>query len=308
MKLLICVLLAGIVAFVGLRFLYLEVVELGIDHEVRSSRKAKAPIFSASIEVKLRDLKLEALKGVGGGTGLSYSGFVGSIERQGKLPKLAIIIDDFGYDAQLASKFISLPYKINLAVLPFLQWSSFVSEKGHRGGKEILLHLPMQAYKHVVDRNVIRVGMNLDEIREIVERALSMVNHAVGVNNHMGSIATANADLMRKVMKVLSEKGLFFIDSYTTPDTVAYHIALEMGLPCFYNSLFIDRYSGESKVEEYIFRLLSIAKRRRLTIGIGHAKAETFNALSKLLPIVSKQVEVVFASDIVYHRGEVVKR
>lgn len=292
----------------GFKLFYLEMDELHIDHEIWSKWKAKKLSFSAFVKVEPKYLKLDVLGKTGSRIDISYGGFVGKVGRQNSLPKLAIIIDDFGYDSHLASKFISLPYKIDLAVLPFLQWSSFVSEKGYRSGKEILLHLPMQAYKHVVDRNVISIGMDLDEIEKIVDRALLIVNHAVGVNNHMGSLATADADLMRKVMKVLRDRGLFFIDSYTTPDTVAYHTALEMGLPCFYNSLFIDRYSGENRVEEYILRLLSIAKRRKMTVGIGHAKSETFNALSKLLPIISRHVEVVFASDIVYHRGEVVKK
>ncbi|KUK13835.1 MAG: uncharacterized protein PWQ16_138 [bacterium] len=260
-----------------------------------------------SIKMTPKAFNYSLSAGLGKGASLAFLSFIKREREKRSLPKLALIIDDFGYDSGIANKFISLPYKLTLSVLPFLKWSSFVSEKAHLHGKEVLLHLPMQAYGHSVGPNVISIGMSLREIRSIVDRSLSSVSHAVGVNNHMGSMATANRVLMKKVMKVLSERGLFFIDSYTTPDTVAYHVALEMGLPCFYNSLFIDNYSVEDKVEEYLLRLLHMAKKRRLTIGIGHARVGTLNVLEKLLPVISKQVEVVFASEIVYHRGEVFK-
>ncbi|MCS7232601.1 MAG: divergent polysaccharide deacetylase family protein [Synergistetes bacterium] len=298
----------GLVLLVGTEILYLEISEFHAEHEIWSKLKKKYAFLSTFVEIRSRDLKLDISGGVGKRGSLHFAGFLEPDRRKSGLPKLAIIIDDLGYDAHLASKFISLPYKVNLAVLPFLRWSNFVSEKGYRGGKEIILHLPMQAYKHVVNRDVVSLGMDMEEIRDLINRALSSVDYAVGVNNHMGSLATTDPVLMRKVMSVLKEKGLFFVDSYTTPDSVAYHIALDVGLPCFYNSLFIDRYSGENRVEEYILKLVSLARRRTMTIGIGHAKSETFNALNKLLPVISKYVEVVFASEIVYHRGEVVKK
>jgi len=267
----------------------------------------KATLSLDTRVANLKDFKYGFVAGFGKGASLSFFGFIERGKDRIGPHKLALIIDDFGYDSDMAMKFISLPYRVTLSVLPFLRWSGFVSENARKHGKEVLLHLPMQAHKYPVGSGVITIGMSLREVEEIIDKALLSVGHVVGVNNHMGSLATTDRELMRKVMKALAERGLFFIDSYTTPDTVAYHVALEMGLPCFYNSLFIDNYSGENRVEEYLLRLFSMAKRRKLTIGIGHARTETLNALRRLLPIMGKEVELVFASDIVYHRGEVLK-
>ncbi|MCD6362939.1 MAG: divergent polysaccharide deacetylase family protein [Synergistetes bacterium] len=225
-----------------------------------------------------------------------------------KLPKLAFIIDDFGYRTPLALDFISLPYKITVSVLPFLPWSKFIAERAHLSGKEVMLHLPMEAYGHRwAGVGTIRVNMKEREIRKIIEDALMTVPHTVGVNNHMGSLATESAPLMRKVMRVLKEKGLFFVDSCTSHKTVAYAIARSMGLPSYYNSLFIDSYSGESKAEEYIWKLVWITRRKKRVIGIGHVRHDTYVALERLLPKIRRFVELVFASNIVYGNGVVAR-
>jgi len=296
-----------ILLFAGaFKVLDLERREVSVKHGIQSKHKVGVTQIEFSLNLWSGGFSLEGKKNSGLGVVASVGPY-SLVKKVNGLPKLAIIIDDFGYSDSIATRFAYLPYKLTFSVLPNLRFSSFSAEIAHRNGKQVLLHLPMQAYKHVLDSNVVSIGMGIDDIRRIVDRALVSVPYAVGVNNHMGSLATADPVLMRKVIRVLMERGLFFIDSYTTPDTVAYHIAMGMGLPSYYNSLFIDRYSGENKVEEYILRLLSIAKRRSTTIGIGHAKQETFNALTKLLPVISKQVEVVFASDIVYRNGVVMR-
>lgn len=295
-----------ILTFLGsVKLLHIADREVHLDHELWGGHKTGIRPLGASF--KLGQMVLSFDLSGRSGAGFIYYPESYEIKRGSRLPKLAIIIDDFGYDSSIAMKFISLPYKLTLSVLPNLPFSTFTAERAYRARREVLLHLPMQAYRHLVNPDVVSIGMSEDEVRRIVDRALLSVPHAVGVNNHMGSLATADASLMRKVMKVLSERGLFFIDSYTTPDTVAYHIAREMGIPSFYNSLFIDRYEGEAKVEEYIIRLSSIAKRRDVTIGIGHAKHETLSALSRFLPTIAKWVELVFVSDIVYRNGVVAR-
>ncbi len=225
-----------------------------------------------------------------------------------KLPKLAFIIDDFGYRISLALNFISLPYKITISVLPFLPWSRFIAEQAHLSGKEVLLHLPMEAYGHRwAGMGTIRINMGEREIRKIIEDALMTVPYAVGVNNHMGSLATESAPLMRRVLRILKEKGLFFVDSCTSHKTVAYAVARSIGLPSYYNSLFIDSYAGEDKVEEYIWKLVWITRRKKRVIGIGHVRPDTYVALEKLLPRIKKFVDLVFASNIVYGNGVVAR-
>ncbi|HEM46251.1 MAG TPA: divergent polysaccharide deacetylase family protein, partial [Alphaproteobacteria bacterium] len=196
-------------------------------------------------------------------------------------PAVAIVVDDFGYRCDtLVDDFLSVPVPITVTVIPGLRHSERVCRKAAAAGKEILCHLPMEPEKGAADDGeipLVRVDMKDREIREIVSRALETVPGAAGMNNHMGSRATADRGVMRAVLAECRERGLFFIDSMTSARSVVAETAAEMGVPTAGNDLFIDNRGDDER--ENLRKLISLAKRRGGAVGIMHVRRSSLEHL-----------------------------
>ena len=216
--------------------------------------------------------------------------------------RLAIILDDLGYDRGAAAAVFALPYALTLSVLPNLPHSADVAEEADRRGYQVLLHLPMESANGGAKPEAIelRRGMQPGEVTRLLAEMLETVPHAVGVNNHQGSLATADAPLMAAVMAALRERQLFFIDSRTTTATVAYDAAVEARVPAASRKVFLD----DIPAREAILRQLALAARHARqqgsAIAIGHPYPATLQALEEYLPQLEAQgIALVFASELV---------
>ncbi len=133
--------------------------------------------------------------------------------------RLAILLDDAGQNEDLVPAASALPTQVGIAILPFLPRSAETANAVHAAGHEVWLHLPMEPEDYPANKpgpGAVLVGMTTDELRTTVHSALNNVPHAVGVNNHMGSKATADLKTMTWIMQELSARGMAFIDSRTT--------------------------------------------------------------------------------------------
>jgi polysaccharide deacetylase 2 family uncharacterized protein YibQ len=74
--------------------------------------------------------------------------------------------------------------------------------------------------------------------------------------------------------------GWFFLDSRTNPKSVAFPMALGMGLKAFRNRYFIDAVPGGE--ERALISALSGAYRSGRVIAIGHPRPGTIEVLSRL--------------------------
>jgi len=120
------------------------------------------------------------------------------------------------------------------------------------------------------------------------------------MNNHMGSLATADAEVMGMVMKSLKEKGLFFVDSFTSPRSVAYEVAKVQGLPAACRSVFLDNNKDKSEIQAQFEKAIDVAKRRGSAIAIGHVYLETLEVLEHLIESGKfSGITLCFASEIV---------
>lgn len=218
-----------------------------------------------------------------------------------EMRRAAIIIDDLGQDLEAAQKLLALPYPVTFSVLPHLVHSTSTAEEAHRVGREVMLHLPMEPDSPArPGPGEIRVGMRPAEIARLIDEDLSSVPHAAGVNNHMGSRATTDARLMAVVIRVLADRRLFFVDSRTTPASVALDVARREGLPTFYRSVFLD------DTETLPYTLGQLREFRRLieehgvAIAIGHPHASTLTALARFLPELERDdIQLLPASQLV---------
>ncbi len=225
------------------------------------------------------------------------------IPRAKKEQKIALIIDDFGSSlSSTAEALLRLNRPLTISILPYLPSSKRTAKIAHREGKEVLLHLPMEAenYRQNTSKEVILSVMTPDRIQAEVHRALKHIPYAIGVNNHMGSKVTKEADVMRPVMNQLRKDNCFFIDSMTNRESIAWRVAKNVGVPTAINRIFIDDEVGVEHSRERIAELARIAAKDGFAIGIGHPHHSTLQAIQQMIPVLeSKGYKFVFVSSLV---------
>jgi polysaccharide deacetylase 2 family uncharacterized protein YibQ len=195
-----------------------------------------------------------------------------------------VVIDDVGFDESMALDFARLGLPMTFAILPHQRYSLALASRLREMGHEVILHLPMQPVGRPGSdpgEGAVTEGLSRDEIRAIVEGDLESVPGAVGLNNHMGSQATTDPILMRAVLEVTRERGLFFLDSRTTSATVAYDLAVEMGIPAARRTVFLDDRRERSYIEAQVRSLLERARMEGIALAIGHPDQATLDALKK---------------------------
>jgi polysaccharide deacetylase 2 family uncharacterized protein YibQ len=206
------------------------------------------------------------------------------------LPKgvLAIVVDDWGYNlGPLATRLLQLDAPLTCAILPELPYSQRALNEIVRHGKQPLLHLPMEPETADLGRGTpaVMVGMQATAVDSVVNRCLDGLPGVIGVNNHMGSKATQHREEMLAVMRALDARGLFFLDSMTSPGSVAYEMAREVGLPAAQNDLFLDvDTSDPAVVEARLLSLVEKARRHGRAIGICHLNEASVQVLERILP------------------------
>ncbi|MBY9082441.1 divergent polysaccharide deacetylase family protein [Paenibacillus sp. HN-1] len=188
-------------------------------------------------------------------------------------PQIAIIIDDFGNGMRGTEEMLALPVKFTVAVMPFLRTSKADAIAAHKRGLDVLVHLPMEP-RHGkaswLGPGAVLTSLSDDEIRRRVEAAVDEVPYAAGINNHMGSKVTGDERVMRIVLSVCKERGLFFVDSRTNYRSVAGSTAHQMGLPKVENDLFLDDTHTASHVAKQLKLAGQRAGEQHYCITIGH--------------------------------------
>jgi len=218
-------------------------------------------------------------------------------------PRVAIIIDDLGYQLEAGQRAIGLPGPIAFAVLPGTPRAVSLARWAHKNGKEVLLHLPLQANSDGDDDEP--VGIDLDMSREAVgatfKVALNSVPHVVGVNSHRGSLLTRHPGHMQWLMEEIGARDdLFFVDSYTTAASVAMQIAGEAGVSAVRRDVFLDPDKSPETVARQFERMKRLARMRGFVVAIGHPYKATLELLEKELPKLSDQgIELVPISELV---------
>lgn len=216
----------------------------------------------------------------------------------------AVVIDDFGNNMKGTDEMINLPFKITVAVMPFLPSTKQDAEKAYKAGHDVIVHLPMEPLsgkKSWLGPGAITTDLTDEEIYRRVHAAIDDVPHAIGLNNHMGSKATSDPRVMKAVLEACRERGLFFIDSHTHYRSVIAQVAEEVGIPCLVNHLFLD----DVKSKKHMTRQLSYMKEHlddhTPCIAIGHVGAGgklMAEVLEEVIPSMNKKFNFVGVSDL----------
>lgn len=215
-------------------------------------------------------------------------------------PKLALVIDDIGWNLDTGRRVLNLPGALTVAVLPGTPAGSQLALEAHDTGREVILHQPMSAEQgQDAGPGNLLPDMNPAAIANTLAANLDQVPHHRGVSNHMGSLLTRCEASMSALMAELSVRGLYFLDSRTTPLTVALHRAQDASVPATRRDVFLDTLLNASAIERALESAVRLAETRGHAVVIGHPHAVTLDVLEAQLPAILRRVELVPVSALV---------
>jgi uncharacterized protein len=201
------------------------------------------------------------------------------------LSQVAVIVDDLGHAYAPFLSLAAMGAPITVAVLPRLSQSRRIAQEAVSRGMEVILHLPMEPMGYPDRRpgaGALMVSMESSDLQRVVLENLAEVPQAKGVNNHMGSRFTEDGSRMARVMELLESRGLYFVDSLTSPRSSGFQTAQRMGLRAYRRDVFLDPVQNEERIREQFERLLRVAKTQGYAIGICHPYPETLRILPEL--------------------------
>jgi hypothetical protein len=206
---------------------------------------------------------------------------------------LAIVIDDVGRELHLFEQLLALRHPLTFSILPGAVYAAGVQLRlraDRRRPRDAMLHLPMEPIDAAqmttgaeVEEDFLRIGDDAQTMRGKLERALSRVPTAIGVNNHMGSRASADCAAMDALMPTLRDRGVFWLDSRTTARTCGERSAIAHGVRAVSRQVFLDDDPSPEAIAEQLARAVALS-RTRPVIAIGHPSAALLEVLRRELP------------------------
>ena len=257
---------------------------LGRPVSIQSSQKSE----SLQLEVRVLDRVTHQL---------TFVSSIPSSLKMGLHPKIAIVIDDLGGEKKISQELLRSDLPITFSILPFTPFSKTLAREAHRKGREVILHLPMEPHGYPQVRP--GEGVLLEEMDEAsflhqLSKDIEAVPYIKGVSNHMGSRLMEDPEKMRIVFAELKRRGLFFLDSRTTPQTIGFQVAQSMGLKALERSIFIDNSLTEEDIKRQLEQLIQISLSKGKAIGIGHPHPSTLKFLKEMIPkMKEKGIELV---------------
>ncbi len=217
----------------------------------------------------------------------------------GRMPKIAIVIDDLGIDKPRTARTIKLRAPLTLSFMSYASGLEKQTQTARTGGHELWLHIPMEPSSPDVDPgpNVLLTGLPEQELLNSLNWNLSQFQGYVGVNNHMGSRFTADLIGVKVVMKELKKRGLMFLDSVTSGKSVARKAARETGVPFLSRNVFLDHQDDTRGIEYRLAESERLALKTGYAIAIGHPREKTLRALEPWLDgLEAKGIQLVALS------------
>jgi polysaccharide deacetylase 2 family uncharacterized protein YibQ len=222
------------------------------------------------------------------------------------LPRVAIIIDDLGYDLRLAERCLDLRGAFTFSMLPGGPFTEMISERAHARGCEVMLHLPMEPMEYPEvspGPGALLAEMTPDELLAQLDASIGAIPHVSGVNNHMGSRLSTLAPQMRQIFSRLKSRGLYYVDSRTTKETVARSSAERLHINFAERDIFIDHYQDADFIRKQLRRLAQRAHAQGYAVGIAHPHPLTIELIQAELTQLKKKVRLVPVSQVVEQAG-----
>jgi len=215
------------------------------------------------------------------------------------LPKIAIVMDDLGPSKDAAKTVFALKAPLTLSILPHEAHSEWIAKEGHRLGYQIIAHIPMEAVTpRKLGEGSLQTWMTDREIAQTLSDDIRSIPQISGVSNHMGSAFTKDERAMRALISELKKHRLFFLDSFTTAESVGYKLAKAGGLDALRRDVFLDNEDDLREIEAQWERLLKISRKKGYAIALVHPRKNTLEFLQKKLEN-NKEVTLVPITELI---------
>lgn len=204
--------------------------------------------------------------------------------------QLVVIIDDIGNSYSLGNAMVELDAPLTLAFLPHTPHAKTLANKANLLHKDVILHAPMEnTVKAALGPGALTKALTETEFKLTLKKAIASIPHVQGINNHMGSELTQNKQSMQWVMETLKGEDLFFVDSLTSPKSVAYQQAVKYQLPALRRHIFLDNNKSTQALTKQWNKAIKIAHKTGRAILIGHPYRESHAFLAQQIPKLAAQ-------------------
>lgn len=206
--------------------------------------------------------------------------------------KLVIVFDDGGHNMSQLEKCVVLPFPVTVAVLPRLAHSAEAAERVRKSGNEVILHQPMQSVNMNVNpgEGAVTPDMGEEKIRSTVLANIYEIWPIAGMNNHEGSLITADAEKVAAVMQICSQQEIYFLDSRTNSDSKVQYVSSVMGYPYYERNVFLDNTKNRRDILAEIKKGVEVANKNGVAIMIGHVWS------AEILPGILREVYPVLSA------------
>ncbi len=216
-------------------------------------------------------------------------------------PKVAIVLDDWGYNINNLPALNEIGVPMTLAILPHLRFSTQISNSLAGKNYEIILHMPMEAHNHTIraEEKTIYTSMTDEDVRETLKGAIASIPNLKGISNHMGSKATEDPRVMKVVMEELRKEKLYFLDSVVTSQSVAEETSKQVGISFAKRSVFLDNHLDAEYIKGQLLKTAESARRNGSVIAIGHDREITLKVIQEVVPKLREEgIQFVYASQL----------
>ena len=211
--------------------------------------------------------------------------------------EFVLIIDDLGNNSRDLA-FFQLPQGVTFSFLPHTPYADQIVEQAQESGRELMLHLPMEAHNgKKMGPGGLDTQMDEAEFRLKLSSVLDSYPEVKGVNNHMGSKLSELEQPMGWFVDEVQRRQLYFIDSKTSPNSVAEQQAEGKMALVGHRDLFLDHYPTQRFIRTQLQQVEQRMARGEIPVVLAHPYPETLLALRQLLPeLLAKGVRIIRAS------------
>jgi hypothetical protein len=225
-----------------------------------------------------------------------------AIQKKYSSPKVAIVIDDFGYNVNNIDRLLAIKKPVTFSILPNLPYSKRVDELASAKGYETILHLPLESNDNDAPPEIgtIKTGMGDKEMLALLDKDIASVPGLKGVSNHQGSKSTEDKRSMTILLRDLKKRNLYFFDSLVTNKSVCREAAALAGVPYARRDIFLDNENSPEYIEKQVLSMRKEAFRRGSVIAVCHDRKNTIAVLSKMMPELAEEgIRFVYLSEMV---------
>lgn len=224
------------------------------------------------------------------------------IKKRYSNPKVAIVIDDFGYNMNNLDRLFAIKKAVTFSILPNLPYSKKIASTASSKGYEVILHLPLESNDEAApaEKGTITTDMSEKDVLALLKKDIASVPGLRGVSNHQGSKATEDERCMATVLSGFKKRSLYFFDSLVTSKSVCRLTAAQAQVPYLKRDIFLDNENNPEYIEKQMLSLRKMAFKYGSVIAVCHDRKNTIAVLSKMMPELAEEgIHFVYLSEMV---------